>query len=226
MWYHARTNFSWFHGGSEMLKRVALILAALVVVFLAVAATRPDSFRIERSAFIAAPPGVVFSLVNDFHQWAAWSPWEKLDPNMKKTYEGAPAGVGAGYYWLGNDQVGEGRMTITASRPDEQVSIQLVFMKPWQAKNTSTFTMAPQGDGTRITWAMEGTNNFMAKAFSLFVNMDSMVGKDFERGLDNMKEPAVNEAHKRAAAEAAARAAAAASAAAVPAAPAGATAPQ
>jgi hypothetical protein len=125
--------------------------------------------------------------VNDFHNWTAWSPWAKLDPAMKQTYEGAPAGTGAVSTWAGNKDVGEGRMTIIESRPSELIRIKLEFFKPFAATNTAEFTFKPAGDQTAVTWSMAGEKNFMAKAFGLFMNMDKMIGDDFEKGLANLK---------------------------------------
>jgi len=170
-----------------MLKKILIALASIIVVFVIVVATRPANFRITRSTTIAAPAGVVFVQVNDFHKWDGWSPWAKLDPAMKQTHEGAPAGAGAIYSWAGNKEVGEGRMTITESRPNELIRIKLEFLKPFAAVNTTEFALAPAGNQTAITWSMTGTNNFMAKAFCMFMDMDKMVGGDFEKGLAQMK---------------------------------------
>jgi uncharacterized protein YndB with AHSA1/START domain len=194
-----------------MLKKILIGLAVVIVLFLVVVATRPDTFHVERSGTVNAPPEAVFAVINDFHHWGEWSPWEKLDPAMKKDYEGGP-GVGAKYHWAGNDKVGEGRMTITDAHAPDKVAIKLEFMKPWEATNATTFTLKPAGAGTSVTWAMDGNQNFMAKAFGLFMNMDSMIGKDFEQGLANLNAPAGAEAKKEAD-EAAAKAAAAAAAA-------------
>jgi hypothetical protein len=170
-----------------MLKKILIVVAALVVVFAVVVAMQPAAFRIERKATIAAPDSVVFAQVNDFHRWDAWSPWAKLDPVMKQTYEGSPAGVGAVYSWAGNKDVGEGRMTITESTPNSLIRIKLEFLKPFATSNTTEFTFTPAGDQTSVTWAMTGQNNFIAKAFGLFMNMDKMIGGDFEKGLAQMK---------------------------------------
>jgi len=170
-----------------------ILLGAIVVIVLAVAifcvvvAMQPSRYHVERSASISAPPAVVFNQVNDFHKWEAWSPWAKLDPNMKTTYEGAPAGTGAMYSWTGNDQVGQGRMTITDSKPGELVKIKLEFTKPFAATNATDFIFAPQGNQTSVKWTMEGDNNFIGKAFGLFMSMDKMIGGDFEKGLAQMK---------------------------------------
>lgn len=187
-----------------MLKKVALVVLAVIAVLLIVIATRPDTYRVQRSTVVAAPPAVAFGLVNDFHQWAPWSPWGKLDPNMKQSYDGPAVGVGASYFWSGNDKVGEGRMTITESVPPERIVIKLEFIKPWEGNNVTTFTFAPQGESTQVTWVMDGTNTFMSKAFSLFMNMDSMIGKDFELGLAQLKSTAETAVRERAAAAAAA----------------------
>lgn len=170
-----------------MLKKVAIVLGLLVVVLVAVVATRPDSFRVERSLEIGAPAAAVFPLVNDFHKWQGWSPWDQLDPGMKRTFEGAPAGSGAVYSWTGNDKVGAGRMTILDSQPDQRVAIKLEFIKPFESSSDTRFTLTPSGSGTKLTWSMEGKSNFMTKAYSLFVDMDKMVGADFERGLASIK---------------------------------------
>jgi len=170
-----------------MLKKILIGIAAVIVLFVIVVATRPAEFRIERSTVVAAPPERPFSQVNDFHAWPGWSPWEKLDPGMKRTHGGAPAGVGATYAWIGNDDVGEGRMTIEKSDKDKTIGIKLEFIKPFAATNQTTFTFTPEGSGTKVNWAMEGQNSFMAKAASLFMDMDKLVGADFERGLASLK---------------------------------------
>ncbi len=170
-----------------MLPTILIAVAVIVVVFVIVVATRPDDFRVTRSATIAASPAVVFEQVNDFHKWDAWSPWAKLDPTCKNTFNGASAGVGAGFAWAGNKKVGEGRMTITESQPNNLIRIKLEFLKPFKATNTAEFTFTPQGNQTLVTWNMFGKNNFMSKAFGLFVNCDKMIGGDFEKGLAQLK---------------------------------------
>lgn len=162
-------------------------LVVLVVVFVVIVATRPADFRVERSATMRAPAQAAFAQVNDFQNWRAWSPWEKLDPALKRSYEGPASGTGAAYSWQGNKDVGEGRMTITESRPGELVRIRLEFYKPFAATNTAEFRFEPQGDSAAVTWSMTGQNNFFAKAIGLFVNMDRMVGGMFEQGLAQMK---------------------------------------
>lgn len=148
---------------------------------------RPSDFRVERSATMRAPAHAVFTQVNDLQNWRAWSPWEKLDPALKRTYEGPQAGTGAIYAWQGNKDVGEGRMTIVESRPAELVRIRLEFFKPFAATNDVHFRFQPQGENTMVTWTMTGQNNFFAKVIGLFINMDRMVGGMFERGLAQMK---------------------------------------
>jgi uncharacterized protein YndB with AHSA1/START domain len=148
---------------------------------------QPSDFRIARSATISAPAADVFAQVNDFHKWDAWSPWAKIDPTMKQIYDGAPSGTGAIYTWVGDKKVGEGTMTLTESRPNDVVSIKLEFRKPFKATNTAEFTFKPEGDQTVVTWSMSGRNNFMFKAFGLFMNMDKMLGGEFEKGLASMK---------------------------------------
>ena len=166
-----------------MLTRIVVIVVLALVALAVFIATRPSEFTVSRSRTIAAPPDVVFACVNDFGRWPEWSPWEKLDPQMKRERSGAPAGTGAVYYWSGNKKVGEGRMTITDSRPPSSLTIRLEFIKPWTATNTTQFDLAPSGAGTHATWTMSGHNNFMAKAFCLFMDMDKMVGGDFDKGL-------------------------------------------
>ena len=170
-----------------MLKKALIGIAVFLAALALVIATRPSAFHIERSIAIAAPPETVYAEVNDFHAWPAWSPWEKLDPQMKKTFDGAASGAGAVYSWVGNDKVGEGRMTIEKSVRPSAIAIKLEFIKPFAATNEATFTFAPAADGTKATWAMDGENNFGMKAASLFMNMDKLVGGDLERGLAALK---------------------------------------
>ena len=169
------------------MKNALLVLLLLVAALAGFIAFQPSEFLITRTRMLAAPPELVHAYVNDFHKWAEWSPWEKLDPAMKREYSGAEAGAGAGYHWVGNDQVGEGRMTITESQPPERITIRLEFLKPFPATNTADFYVDKSGLGTEVTWAMSGHNNFVAKAFGLFMNMDKLVGGDFEKGLAALK---------------------------------------
>jgi hypothetical protein len=170
-----------------MLKKILLVLAALVVLFLVVVALQPAEYRVTRSAVVPAAPAEVFAKVNDFHNWEAWSPWAKLDPAVRNTFQGPPAGTGAIFAWTGNDKVGEGRMTLIESRPDQLVRIKLEFIKPFASVCDTEFTFRPEGQGTSVTWTMAGRNGFVEKAFCLFMNMDKLVGGDFERGLANLK---------------------------------------
>jgi uncharacterized protein YndB with AHSA1/START domain len=169
---------------------IAIIVGVLVVLIAAVliyAATKPDTFRIQRAATIKAPPDRIFPLINDFRSWTSWSPWEKMDPNLKRTYSGAESGRGAVYEWEGNKKVGQGRMEIKDASPPSRVSIQLDFIKPFEAHNTAEFTLDGQGDSTNVTWVMHGRQPFMFKVMTVFMSMDKMVGKDFETGLANLK---------------------------------------
>jgi hypothetical protein len=170
-----------------MIRKVLIGTSIVVAVLCIVIAVQPATFHVERSIAIAAPPERAFSQVVDFRQWAAWSPYEKLDPDMKKTYSGAPSGVGAIYAWAGNGKAGEGRMTIEESDSLSKIGIKLEFLKPFTATNRATFTFARTGSGTNVTWAMDGNNSFMSKAFHLVMDMDKLVGGDFERGLAAMK---------------------------------------
>jgi hypothetical protein len=167
--------------------RLLLVLVLIVVGLVVVIARRPSEFRVERMTVVAAPPAAVFAQVNDFHKWDAWNPWAKMDPALKQTYEGAPAGPGAVYTWAGNRQVGEGRMTIIESRPNDLIRVRLEFLKPFANTCLAEFTFKPQGTQTAVTWSMTGTNNFMAKAFHLVMNMDRMIGGQFDKGLADMK---------------------------------------
>ena len=170
-----------------MLTKVLGVVALLLGGLAAVIAMRPAEFRLVRTTTVNAPPEKVFALINDFKQWEGWSPWAKLDPGMKTTYGNITAGPGATYAWVGNSDVGEGKMTITGAQPHSSVTIRLEFLKPMEATNMTEFTLTPSGTGTKVDWSMTGTNNFMAKAFDFFMNMDKMVGADFEKGLTQMK---------------------------------------
>jgi hypothetical protein len=170
-----------------MLRRVLIGIAAVVVLFVIVVATRPATFHIERSVVTSASAESVQAEVADFHAWRAWSPWEKLDPDMKRSFGGADRGQGATYSWAGSNEVGEGRMTIEQSEPGKVVRIKLEFIKPFPATNTATFTFQPVPAGTKVTWAMDGQNNFLSKAFHLFMDMDGIIGAEFDKGLAAMK---------------------------------------
>jgi len=170
-----------------MLKKIFLGLIVIVAVFAVIVALQPSEYRVARSATISAPAPALFAQVNDFHKWEAWNPWGKIDPAMKQTYDGAPAGTGAIYTWTGNREVGEGRMTITESRPSELIRIKLEFFKPFAGTSIAEFTFKPEGNQTIVTWSMAGEKNFMAKIIHLFMNMDKMIGDQFEKGLASMK---------------------------------------
>lgn len=170
-----------------MLTYILLALAAVIFVFALLASLQPSEFRVSRAAVINAPPEAVFPHVNDFHKWEDWSPWAKRDPNCEVAYDGPSSGEGARFAWKGNKEVGEGRMQIITSTPHERIAIKLEFFKPFKATNTAEFQFKPEDDGTKVTWSMFGKNTFIGKAFSLIVNCDKMVGKDFEQGLANMR---------------------------------------
>lgn len=169
-----------------MLKKIGLALVVLVVAVLLFSATRPGTFSVERRIVIQAPAAKIQPLIADFHRWAEWSPWEKLDPGMKRTFGGAPAGVGATYAWQGNKDVGSGRMEVKAAAPDK-VSIQLDFIEPFEGHNMTDFVLTPKDGGTEVRWVMSGPATFVTKLMGVFVSMDAMVGPDFERGLAQMK---------------------------------------
>jgi hypothetical protein len=173
-----------------MLKIFSVIGAVLVVgiaVVLILAAMKPDQFRVARSAVIKAPPEKIFPLINDFKAWTAWSPYENKDPAMNRTYEGAGSGKGAVYAWDGNNNVGSGRMEILETAVPSKITIKLDFFKPFEGHNTAEFTMLPQGDVTNLTWTMSGPAVFMSKLMQVFMNLDHMIGRDFEVGLANLK---------------------------------------
>ena len=171
-----------------MLLYIAFGVAIFVVGLILIVATRPADFKIERSAVIAAAPAAVFAKINDFHQWENWSPWAKLDPAMKSTYEGPASGEGAIFHWSSaTSKVGEGRMTLTKSRPSELIGIQLDFIRPMKATNQAEFSLRPEGQGNAVTWAMTGKNGFVDKAFHMMMNIDKMVGDDFAKGLSQLK---------------------------------------
>ena len=170
-----------------MFKKIAIVVVVLIAAILAFAATKPDTFRVQRSAAIKAPPEKIFPLLNDFQRWETWSPWEKKDPAMKRTFSVVTSGKGAEYSWEGNKEVGEGRMEIAESVSPSRVAIKLDFLKPFEAHNTVEFTLAPQGDTTTVTWAMQGDTPYLAKIVHVFLDMDKLVGRDFDTGLANLK---------------------------------------
>jgi len=175
---------------------IGIGILVLIIAAIAYIATRPTDFRIQRSAQLSAPADVVHSIINDLHRWGQWSPYDKRDPNMKKTYEGPSAGPGAIYIWNGNKQVGEGRLTIVESKPGQLVSMRLEFSRPFKCNNHVNFKIDPSDGGTRVSWIMDGKNNFMGKFMSVIMDMDKMVGSDFEQGLANLNTVAQAEAQR------------------------------
>lgn len=173
---------------------ILLALALVAILLLVVIAGQPDEFKLVREAKISAPREKIFPHVNDLRAWEAWSPWAKLDPNAKNSFEGPASGVGAAMAWSGNKKVGEGRMTITESQVNELIGFRLDFVRPFKATNTAEFAFRAEGNQTRVTWSMAGQSNFFFKIFGLLVNCEQMAGKDFEKGLASLK--AVAEAAK------------------------------
>ncbi len=186
-----------------MFKKILLVLVLIVAIFAVVVAMQPDEMRVSRSASIAAPPAVVFDQANDFHKWEAWNPWGDLDPNAKTTFEGPESGVGAQFGWDGNNEVGQGMMTILESKPAELVKYKIEFKRPMEGVSTGELHFAPEGEGTKVTWLMYGPQNFVGKAFCLVMNGQKMIGDQFDKGLASMKAVAEKTANP-AAAEAAA----------------------
>jgi uncharacterized protein YndB with AHSA1/START domain len=171
----------------EIISVIAIVLAIAIAIVLILAATKPGSFSVERAIDVHAPPERIFALINDFHQWVSWSPYETKDPDMKRSYSGAASGKGAVYGWDGNNNVGSGRMEILEASPPSKILIKLDFFKPFEGHNTAEFTMLPHGDVTHVNWMMRGPAPFMSKLMQVFINLDHMVGKDFEVGLANLK---------------------------------------
>ena len=163
-----------------------IIIAFILAVFVVIITLQPSEFTVQRSALIPASPEVVFDQVNDLHKWEAWSPWAKIDPTAKTTYEGPPAGVGAKFSWAGNAKIGAGDMTVTESQPHELVRFRLEFYKPFRGTNSAEFTFKREESQTRVTWSMSGKNNFVSKAIGLFMSCDKMIGGQFEKGLADM----------------------------------------
>jgi hypothetical protein len=171
----------------KALKLIAIALIVLLGAVLAFAAAQPDRFAVQRSASIKAPPDKIYPLIADFGRWSAWSPYEKKDPAMKRSFSGPESGKGAVYAWQGNGEVGQGRMEIAQAAAPSRVTLKLDFMQPFEAHNTVEFLLEPKGDATQVTWAMQGPMPFLSKVICLFMDMDRMVGADFEAGLANLK---------------------------------------
>lgn len=166
---------------------IILALVFIAILLFVIVAGQPDDFKVTRSATISARPDGVFPQVNELKKWEAWSPWAKLDPNAKSTFEGPAAGAGAAMLWSGNNKVGQGKMTITESEPSHLIRLRLEFLRPFKATNTAEFRFAPEGGRTLVSWSMLGRNNLMSKVFSLLMDCDKMVGRDFEKGLASLK---------------------------------------
>jgi len=177
-----------------MLNIILFLIPLIIIVLLVLTSRQPSDFKVTRSGIVSAPASAIFPHVNNLQKWEAWSPWAKLDPNAKNSFEGPSEGVGAKMSWAGNNKVGVGSMTIMESRPDEFVQFKLEFQKPMQASNIAEFIFKPEGDQTAVTWTMSGTNNFMGKVMNLVMNCDKMVGGQFEKGLADLR--AVVEAGK------------------------------
>ena len=171
----------------EIIAIIAVVLAIAIAILLILAAIKPDTFTVQRATAVKAPPETIFPLINDFHQWGTWSPYEHKDPAMKRSYSGTASGNGAVYAWQGNKNVGSGRMEILDAPAPSKVVIKLDFLKPFEAHNTAEFTFVPQGDTTNVTWLMHGPAPFLSKVMQVFMNMDNMIGKDFATGLANLK---------------------------------------
>jgi uncharacterized protein YndB with AHSA1/START domain len=171
----------------DIIAIVAVILAIAIAAILVLAATKPNTLRVQRAIDIKAPAEKIFPLISDFHQWRSWSPYETKDPAMKRTYSGTDSGKGAAYAWDGNKNVGSGRMEILETSAPQKIVIKLDFFTPFEGHNTAEFTMLPQGDGTHVTWVMHGPARFVTKLIQVFMNLDNMIGKDFEAGLANLK---------------------------------------
>lgn len=171
----------------EVILIIAIVLAVAIAVILILAATKPNEFRIQRSATINAPAEKIFAVLSDFHQWTHWSPWEHRDPNLKRTFDGAERGKGAIYGWEGNKNVGSGRMEILEANAPSKLRIKLDFFTPFEAHNSAEFTLLPQGNVTNVHWLMRGPAPFLSKLMQVFMNFDKMIGKDFETGLASLK---------------------------------------
>lgn len=178
--------------------RIGVVLLIACIIAGGVVATRPDNYSIQRSAVVNAPPEVVFEQVNDFHRWERWSPFEKLDPEMRKTFEGSPSGVDARYHWKGNSRAGEGRMRIAESVPAKRIAIDMHFIEPFESRARTTFTFEPVEAGTRVTWGMSGANTTAGKVMSLFGGMEGMLGRAFDEGLAKLGSAAEADLTRRA----------------------------
>jgi hypothetical protein len=173
----------------ELITIVAIVLAIAILIVLGLASAKPDTFSVRRSVVMQAPAEAIFPLINSFHQWAKWSPWENKDPAMKRDYSGAESGKGAVYAWDGNKNVGSGRMEILDASSPSKITIKLDFFKPFEGHNTAEFTFVRERDAsaTNVIWVMQGPSSFMTKMMQVFMDLDKMIGRDFEAGLANLK---------------------------------------
>lgn len=173
----------------EIVAVIAVVLAIAIAIVLMLASSKPSTFSVRRSAVIQAPTEVIFPLIDNFHRWTNWSPWENKDPAMKRSYSGAESGKGAVYAWDGNKNVGSGRMEIIDASSPSKITIKLDFIKPFEGHNTAEFTFVPERDGsaTNVIWIMQGPSSFMSKVMQVFMDLDKMIGRDFEAGLANLK---------------------------------------
>ena len=170
-----------------MIKKILAGVAVLFAIVLIYGAFKPGDFRVQRTVSMQAPPDKIFPLINDYHNWPAWSPWEKLDPNMKRTLTGPSSGQGSVYEWDGNSKAGKGRMEIIESIPSSKVALKLDFIKPMEGHDTVQFTLQPNGKSTNVTWEMSGPLTYPGKVMTVFVSMDKLIGSDFDTGLASMK---------------------------------------
>ena len=170
-----------------MLKKIAITIVVLIAALLVYAATRPDTFRVERTATMKAPPEKIYAVLSDFRKWETWSPWEKKDPAMKRTFGATTSGKGATYAWEGNSEVGKGSMEIVETAPPSRLKLRLDFTEPFEAHNIVEYALTPQGESTNVSWVLHGPMPYVSKVMSVFWSMDSMIGKDFETGLANLK---------------------------------------
>ena len=169
-----------------MLIKIIFVIILIIIAILVYASTKPETFHVERSVTIKAPPEKIFPLINDFHAWNDWTPYNK-DPAMKKTYSGSNQGVGAAYAWEGNKQVGRGDITITATTPPNNIEFDLHMIEPFEGRNKAVFTLAANGDSTNVTWSLDDKHNLMLKTMTIFVNLNNVIGNDFEVGLAKLK---------------------------------------
>jgi len=170
-----------------MLKKISITIAVILAVLLVVALFRPSTVQVERSIVIRAKPEKIFDQINNFRKWSSWSPWEKIDPDMKRTYSGENSGIGAKYAWSGNREIGTGSMEITGSETGSRITLNLDFVEPFEGHNIVDFILKNRGDSTAVTWSIRCEQNYFARLIGIFVSMDSMIGDEFEKGLSDLK---------------------------------------